>query len=330
MAEPRPRCGVQWPTIYDEEQMERVQRAVTAGGEGSVDICVCTYRRESLATTLRSIADQTGLGARRLRVIVADNDEQPTAEAAIRRMGETMGLPLHYRHAPARSISISRNACLDAADADWIAFLDDDEQARPAWLSCLLAEAETGGWDAVLGPVLAVYSDAAPAWMRSGDFHSTRPVIRKGAIETGYSGNVLIRRATVEREGLRFDLKFGRTGGEDVDFFYRLRDAGGRIGFAPEAWVDEPVPDTRASLRWLLARTFRAGQTHGTRLARLEPAPVSRFKQAGVAAAKAMACGSAALATVAQPVTRNRFITRGAMHLGVLARVAGIPEIQLY
>lgn len=313
-----------------EGLMERAQQEGAAKERASVDICVCTYRRESLASTLRSIADQTGLGARRFRVIVADNDEYPTAEEAILRLGEQLDLPLVYRHAPARSISIARNACLDAAQADWIAFLDDDELARPGWLGALLTEAETGDWDAILGPVLAVYSDAAPAWMRRGDFHSTRPVIRKGAIETGYSGNVLIRRSTVEQHALRFDLSLGRSGGEDVDFFYRLRDTGGRIGFAPEALVDEPVPDIRASLRWLIVRTFRAGQTHGARLARVDPAAGGRIKQAGLAAAKAMACAAAALATLARPHTRNRFITRGAMHLGVLARVAGLREIQLY
>lgn len=303
---------------------------VIANDGASVDICICTYRRESLETTLRSVAGQTGLGGRRVRVIVADNDEQPTARDSIIKAGAAAGLDIHYRHAPARSISIARNACLDAAKADWIAFLDDDEEASPAWLSALLAEAGRGGWDAVLGPVLAVYPQGAPEWMRQGDFHSTRPVVRKGAIETGYSGNVLIRRATVERHGLRFDLRFGRTGGEDVDFFYRLRDAGGRIGFAPEALVDEPVPIERTTLRWLLARAFRSGQTHGARLAGLHTAGVARFKQAALAAAKALIMTGAAVLHAARPAARNRFITRGVMHLGVLARVAGLQEIQLY
>ena len=43
----------------------------------------------------------------------------------------------------------------------------------------------------------------------------------------------------------------------------------------------ETVPDARASLRWLLARTFRAGQSHGARLTSLKPRPLERLIQAG-------------------------------------------------
>jgi succinoglycan biosynthesis protein ExoM len=291
---------------------------------------VCTFRRESLAGTLASLAAQVLPDGVSLRVIVADNDETPVAEGRIRAVAAALGLDLDYRHAPARSISIARNACLDAARADWLAFIDDDEIAEPQWIAAMLREARAGDWDAVLGPVRAIYDGAAPGWMRQGDFHSTRPVVLKGAIETGYSGNVLIRRALVERVGLRFDLRFGRTGGEDLDFFYRLRDAGGRIGFAEDAWVEEPVPTGRASLKWLLARTFRAGQSHGSRLTLSQPRAAGRVRQAALAIAKAAACACGALVSLPKAATRNRFLTRGALHLGVLARMAGVREIELY
>ena len=290
-------------------------------------IGICTFRREALEQTLASIAGQR---AGPIRVVVADNDETPAAEARIRAAGARLGLDLDYRHAPARNISVARNACLEAAGADWLLFIDDDELAEPGWLAAMEREAAHGRWDVVLGPVDAVYSEAAPEWMRRGDFHSTRPVVRQGRIDTGYSGNALIRLAFVRQHGLRFDPALGRSGGEDLDFFYRLRDAGGRIGFAEDARALEPVPDGRASLRWLLTRTFRAGQSHGARLAQTRPGAVGRLVQAGLAAGKAFVCASAALATLPRATLRNRFITRGALHLGVVARVAGLKEIQLY
>jgi succinoglycan biosynthesis protein ExoM len=299
-------------------------------GGSVVEVAVCTFRREALDRTLESVAAQVLPPGVRLRVIVADNDETPAAEARIRAAGARLGLELDYRHAPACSISIARNACLDAARADWLAFIDDDEIAEPQWIAALLREARAGGWDAVLGPVRAVYDGDAPGWMRQGDFHSTRPVVRQGSIETGYSGNVLVRRALVEAAGLRFDLRFGRTGGEDLDFFYRLRDAGGRIGYAEDALAIEPVPNGRASLKWLLSRTFRAGQSHGSRLSAVQPRAGGRLRQAALAAAKAAACVCGAVATLPKAATRNRFLVRGALHLGVLARMAGLREIQLY
>jgi succinoglycan biosynthesis protein ExoM len=293
----------------------------------SLAIGVCTFRRDAVEQTLESIARQDW-GP--VRVVVADNDETPAAESRIRALGRRLGLDLDYRHAPARNISVARNACLDAAGGDWLLFIDDDETAEPGWLAAMAREAAKGQWDVVLGPVEAVYSATAPDWMRRGRFHSTRPVVRKDGIETGYSGNALIRLAFVRRHGLRFDPALGRSGGEDLDFFYRLRDAGGRIGFTEDAKALEPVPDGRASLRWLLARTFRAGQSHGARLTSLKPRPLQRLTQAGLAAGKLLVCASGALITLPRTTIRNRFITRGALHLGVMARVAGLKEIQLY
>jgi succinoglycan biosynthesis protein ExoM len=293
----------------------------------SLAVGVCTFRREALDQTLESIARQ---GRGPVRVVVADNDETPVAEPRIRALGRGLGLNLNYRHAPARNISVARNACLDAAGTDWLLFIDDDEIAGPGWLEAMRLQAATGDFDVVLGPVDAVYSDAAPDWMRRGDFHSTRPVVRQGRIDTGYSGNALIRLDLVRRLGLRFDPALGRSGGEDLDFFYRLRDGGGRIGFAPDARALETVPDARANLGWLLARAFRAGQSHGARLTSLKPRPLERLLQAGLAAGKLLACASGALVTLPRTTVRNRFITRGALHLGVMARVAGLKEIQLY
>jgi succinoglycan biosynthesis protein ExoM len=302
-----------------------------AQGLPSLAIGVCTFRRDALDQTLESIARQGPVpDARPVTVVVADNDETRVAEPRIRALGRRLGLDVDYRHAPARNISVARNACLDAAGADWLLFIDDDEVAEPGWLAAMAREAARGAWDVVLGPVDAVYSDAAPEWMRQGDFHSTRPVVRDGRIDTGYSGNALIRMALVRRLGLRFDPTLGRTGGEDLDFFYRLRDGGGRIGFNADARALEAVPDSRANLRWLLARTFRAGQSHGARLTCLKPRPVQRLLQVGLAAGKLLVCASGALATLPRTTLRNRFITRGALHLGVAARVAGLKEIRLY
>lgn len=295
----------------------------------TVDICICTFRRPAIVETLRSVAAQQGVDARSVRVIVADNDETASACDLVLREAEALGLDVHYVHAPSRNISLARNACLNAAQADWIAFLDDDETAAPRWLSALLGEAVRGGWDAVLGPVEAVYPPGAPAWMREGRFHSTAPVWVDGEIRTGYSGNVLIRRELVESARLRFDLQFGRTGGEDVDFFYRFRDAGGRIGFASAAGASEPVPQTRARLPWLLQRSYRAGQTHATRLARGK-AIHGRLALTPPALAKAVACLAMAGLKIASPLQRNRWLVRGALHLGVLMRLVGRREIQLY
>jgi succinoglycan biosynthesis protein ExoM len=294
-----------------------------------VDVGVCTYRRPAVAETLASLARQSLPPGVKLGVVVADNDVEPSAEGRVRAAAAAHGLDVTYVHAPARNICIARNACLDAATGDWLAFLDDDETASPGWLAALLEEARRGDWDAVLGPVKAVYGADAPAWLAAGDFHSTAPVEVEGRILKGYAGNVLIRRSAIAARGLRFDLALGRQGGEDDDFFYRLTDAGGTIGFAPQAVAFEPVPPARASLGWLLKRSFRTGQTHGARLMDRHRG-AARLAQIGVAGAKGGACIAGAAASAFSPRARSRWLVRGSLHAGVMARLAGLRELQLY
>jgi succinoglycan biosynthesis protein ExoM len=295
----------------------------------NVDVAICTFRRPVVVETLASLARQELPPGCALRVILADNDETPSAETAARDAAARLGLPLAYLHAPARNISRARNACLEAAEGEFLAFLDDDETATPGWLAALLAEAERGGWDAVLGPVKAVYGEGAPAWLAAGDFHSTAPVLDGGRILKGYAGNVLIRTSAVAARSLRFDEALGRVGGEDDDFFYRLTDSGGTIGFAPDALAYEPVPPTRASLKWLVTRSFRTGQTHGARLSQRARGP-GRVAQLGLAAAKGGVCLAGAAATAWSPRARARWLVRGSLHAGAVARLAGLRELQLY
>jgi succinoglycan biosynthesis protein ExoM len=293
-----------------------------------VDVGVCTFRRESVAATLRSLGAQTLRPTIRMRVVVADNEPTPAAEARVRAAAEACGLDLAYVHAPANNICIARNAILDALAGDYLAFIDDDQLAAPDWIARLTEAIERQGCDAVLGPVRAVYPAEAPAWVAAGDFLSFQPVRVGGRILKGYTCNALIRSDSIRRHGLRFDLSLGRSGGEDDAFFYQLTDAGGVIGYAADAHVSEPAALSRTSLGFLLKRNFRFGQSHGRRQARAF-LPI-RIAQIGLATAKGVLCLAAAAATAPSPVRRRQWLVRGALHAGAAARLAGLKELQLY
>ena len=292
-----------------------------------IDIAVCTFRREALSETLASLARLTVPQGVQLRVIVADNDVEPSARARV--AAARLPMDIAYVHCPAGNISIARNACLDHADADFIAFVDDDETVEPQWLDRLLAEAEKSGADVVLGPVRAVYAADAPDWMRRGDFHSTLPVWVGGEIRTGYTCNVLMRLAAPSIAGRRFDLALGRSGGEDTAFFDAVHAAGGRIAFAGEAWVQEPVPANRARFAWLAQRRLRMGQTHGRLLAERHEG-FARLTAAALATAKCATCFAGAAAFVLLPVRRNRFVLRGLLHAGAVGGLFGARAIEPY
>lgn len=288
----------------------------------AVDVCVCTFRRSSLRQTLESLAAQQG--APLFRIIVADNDDTPSAEAFVREAAKALNLNIHYQHAPARNISVARNACLRTATAPLTAFIDDDEIAPSGWLAALVAG--LGDDDVVFGPVVAQYPADAPDWAVRGDFHSFGPAIRAGGeIDTGYCSNVLFRRAIVGH--LRFEPSLGRTGGEDTFFFARLHRAGAKLGFCADAPVNEPTARERINLAWLTRRAFRSGQTHARVLRDRGRSGVAIAALAGV---KALYCGVAAILRFWSPVGWRRNVIRGALHCGVVAKALGARDLEIY
>lgn len=288
-----------------------------------VDVCICTFQRLSLAETLNSLLAQA-LPIDQFRVIVADNDDEPSARARVE--AQLRGrIDFLYLHAPARNISVARNACLDAATADYVAWIDDDEVADQDWLQQLITALGAGRWDAVFGPVQAVYPPEAPTWATTADLHSARAVETRRGVDTGYTSNALVRRAVIGAR--RFDPALGRSGGEDTDFFSGLYAAGARFAAAPQAVVREAASPDRLRLNWLLRRAFRSGQTHARRY--LHPLG-RRLAQAMIALGKSAACGCLIVANLGRPAQWRRAMVRGALHLGVVARLAGVREGRLY
>ncbi|TIX51234.1 glycosyltransferase [Alteraurantiacibacter aquimixticola] len=290
----------------------------------TIDVCICTYRRPEIAGTLASIAAQDLPDHLRLRVIVADNDSTAARLEEIAACCRSLNLDHIYVHAPEKNISRARNACLDNASADWVAFIDDDETAEEGWLAALAAARP--GKNCVFGPTRAIYDpETAPDWMIRGDFHSHSMGPREAA-HNGSTCNVMIDRLFVERHGLRFREELGTVGGEDTMFFHDMLDNGASFAFEPKAMVSEPVAPARANLKWLLRRRYRSGQIHFRALQR---GTRSRVSIAGSAFIRVAYCALAAL-FAPNKTGKARNLARGALHAGVLTSAFGASLYEEY
>ena len=228
-----------------------------------VSICICTYNRPHVAETIRSVLRQEGLGDRSIEIIVADDDPNGSAQSLVTQAAAGSEIPVRYVCSGARNVAAARNACLDAARGTWVAFIDDDEVAEPTWLVCLLEAQQRYGADVVKGYVRAVYPEGAPGWVRFADPY-TRDYGATGALpKLLATGNVLFRRELAERHGLRFDPAFGRSGGEDTEFFRRMCASAPKVVASRDAVVNEIVPDDRITVNYLASRYKRMGQTQG-------------------------------------------------------------------
>lgn len=295
----------------------------------SVTVCMATWRRPSAVDALRSIDAQQGLEGVTVDIIVADNDETPSARELIETAARDLRTPVTYVHAPARNISIARNATLDAARGEWAAFIDDDETAAPDWLAKLLTTAQSSGASLVIGPAFAVYPPDAPDWMKEQDHHSNLPVTRGGQAQTGHTCNALVRIADPAIRGERFRLDKGRSGGEDTEFFFRLWKKGRKIEIASDAKVYETVDPARLNYDWIAKRKFRAGQSYGFHSLRTGSGQ-ERLKLRVAAASKVVFSLTLAALCFTSPGRRRFWSLRGRMHQGVMAATFGRREEELY
>ncbi|SQD77686.1 glycosyltransferase family 2 protein [Moritella yayanosii] len=238
-----------------------------------ISICMCTYQRDHVVDTLRSIAALQLPDHVTLEVIVVDNDEHAYAEMLVKGQANVMDMPVYYRQETAKNIALARNCSINNTKGEWVAFIDDDEVADPDWLAQLLSTAQTFQADAVFGRVKSTYPSHTPQWIiDSGVFE--RPAVSNGQeVSSGATNSTLVSQAAIKKYQLKFDSDYGLTGGEDADFFYRLYQHGGKLVCSNEAYVSEEVASNRLNINYLLRRAIRIGETY-TRY-RIQQAPLA-------------------------------------------------------
>ncbi|WP_024599321.1 glycosyltransferase family 2 protein [Pseudoalteromonas sp. TAE56] len=295
-----------------------------------ITIAICTYKRIEIKKTLESLSKQILKDNICIKILVADNDVDPTMRDKIEGFADNLGLDLTYVHAPFRNISIARNACLSNCKTKWLAFIDDDETVSDTWISELYKTAINKKADIVLGPVVSIYADNTPYWIVKNNFHATKAVFVNGVIETGYTCNTLLDLESICIKDMKFDLGLGRSGGEDTDYFSRAFKKGANLQYSPNAIVYEPVTAARATLSWLIKRKFRMGQTYAPTQYSEDSSKIYITKFIIKALSKFTFCFIMALLTCLSPVKRYSWILRGCFHFGVLTKLTGMKNIELY
>lgn len=218
-------------------------------------VCIPSFKRPALLRDcLVAFNNLIKPDSCRINIIVADNDEEETARSVCLELMQSSTYPLHYFVEAQRGLSSIRNRLLQEAvnlGADLIAFIDDDEQPDPAWLTQHLGIMNEHGANVCSGPVIPV---------GAGQELSNKKKRATGSSPRHVStNNVLIKAALVTEQGLRFDPFYNFIGGEDFDFFERSSKLANVHLWVNEAIVFETIPAERNSLRYTFYRHFSGG-----------------------------------------------------------------------
>lgn len=290
-----------------------------------VTITIASLGRPSLRRTIASIRDLLMPPDVAIDLVIADDSRQGAVARTVSELGP-LPFPVRCISVGAGNVAVARNACLEAATGDLVAFVDDDEWVAADWLVRLLAAMDEFGADCVFGPVHPQYPPSTPAWIRSANPLFTDWGVRGTEVAVGRCGNTLVRRAFVERHRLRFAQAFGQLGGEDTEFFHRAREAGARMIVTDDALVFEDAPAHRLTVSHFYRRAVRKGQIYARfRVATSERGAARRAVFYAGAGAKAAAGLGAALALVTlDRAAALRMAMKGWMNLGKLREAAGL------
>jgi glycosyltransferase involved in cell wall biosynthesis len=232
-----------------------------------ITISICTYDRYDVLPKAIESAAQQSIGAAQYRVLVVDNSpDHARARAIGKRFSSISNLSYIVEEIP--GLSNARNVSAFQCGTEFIAYMDDDAIANRTWLEEILKAFDAFGPDAAIvgGRVDPIWGAPRPPWVHDAMLGSLSVVNWGGntriadASEWFAGTNITFRADRILTHG-GFATNLGRVGSghslmsnEEVHLIERIREAGDRLIYAPEAYVNHLVEPKRLTRDWFRKR----------------------------------------------------------------------------
>jgi glycosyltransferase involved in cell wall biosynthesis len=235
-----------------------------------ISAIICTHNRASyLGAAIDSLLAQQ-LPAAHFEVIVVDNASTDDTRQVVEARSDER---LRYVYEPVTGLSVARNRGANLAQAEILAYLDDDAVASPHWLAELLAAYQHNEKLAIAGgrvTLLWATNSVPPRWLSAGlagnlGAYDLGPepllIDRPGLTPRGL--NYSIRRQFLDQVG-GFDPSLGRVGknllsNEELHMTELALAQGWQVAYLPAAHVAHNVAPERLNRAWFLSRGWWQG-----------------------------------------------------------------------
>ena len=238
-------------------------------GTHALTIAICTYNRaELLRDCLNSIANQPSVEIA-WSVLVVDNNSNDETKEVCKEFAEKLS---NFRSVIEleSGASNARNRAIAECKTEWIAFIDDDAMVAENWILIAEEEINLNRFDAFGGPYDAWHRYGPPPhwfdpkWECNFPNHITGEVLKEG-VPTG--GNSVVKMSWAKK--IRFDSAVGPRNlnklqsnvayGEDTQFFVRIREAGGLLGWRNDLLIHHCVRPIKYQKLWRIRSYFQRG-----------------------------------------------------------------------
>lgn len=236
-------------------------------------VAICTWNRaELLSQTLGELARAIPPDCS-WEVVVVNNKCTDSTDKVISHFQDS--LPLRRVYEGEAGLSNARNAALDNARGEYIAWTDDDVLVSRNWLAAYCTAFTNWPQAAIFGgPIFPWFDGQPPNWLASvieqvGSAYAVRdlgnePIALELPGTLPYGANYVVRAR--EQRMHRYDAALGRKGkggalGEETAVLTAIMKKGGIGRWIPEATVRHFIPRDRQNLRYLRAYYALCGYT---------------------------------------------------------------------
>ncbi len=221
----------------------------------NLSILICTYKRpEHLRALMRDLNTASANMPFICEGIVVDNDKDASAAPIVRAEANMTNISWRYAKESQQGVSSARNRALRESSGVWRLFLDDDQRVAPdfvaeLWQSLQSVASERG---ALCLEKRFVFGEqclhAATVLKGKTQVHLT-PLERRCM----GTGGFLLHEDALRKidKGAIFDRRLDQCGGEDIDFYLRLKASGVCMRYAalPHVIEQRPEADTHSQAR---------------------------------------------------------------------------------
>lgn len=241
-----------------------------------LSIIICTYNREKyLSETLNRLANNRFEGEWEL-LLIDNNSTDSTEKICAQFSKDYPNLPFRYIVEKQQGLSYARNRGIKEAKGDWLIFLDDDAFVSENYLERLSQYIqEIPQMDAFGGRIYPFFEDGiTPSWLSKWSA-SWLSAIDKGdkvclfTKDYPIGANMGFSKKIATQCGL-FNTSLGRSGknligGEEKDYFNRLKSLNATIYYLPDIAVEHCIPSSRTTDEYISRLGLGVGQSERQR-----------------------------------------------------------------
>ena len=244
-----------------------------------LSVIIATYNRAGqLSVALESLVSQTAPASQWECIVVDNNSTDNTRQTVESFIADHPSLNISVVTETSQGLSYARNRGIAESKGECIAIIDDDEYVNPQFIEAYIALFDNHPeYEAAGGRVIAQYPSGvrpepvSPYIERAlaNPMHFGPDVREFPAGKIPAGGNMAFRRDTLLRFG-SFETSLGRTGkqltgGEESDLFERMKNAGIKFIYVPDAIIWHVIPQSKLTLDYLRRLAFGTGRSQRRR-----------------------------------------------------------------